>query len=182
VAALLADTVLVAGAVRTARKVVEAQAAALTAAVRVEARVVPTAAEAPVHPAAVLRGAAAAIAKEPNHLIPKSFTIKRVSTVTCGEIAWVSKKCRTNGSPFPRRVACLCTKAATVPNRTTASPGLKARVRTGIGVPLHDPRSQERDLGHPLMVLGLWRWFSRRLFNRSPKVAAQLKPCAFYNN
>jgi hypothetical protein len=57
VAALLVDTVLVAGAVRAAALVVEAQAAAPTAAQRVvEARAVPTAAEAPVHPAAVLTG------------------------------------------------------------------------------------------------------------------------------
>ena len=51
-AALQVGTVLVAGAVRTAAPVVESQGAALTAGLGVEARVVPTAAEAPVHPAA----------------------------------------------------------------------------------------------------------------------------------
>lgn len=58
------DTVPVVAAVRTGAPVVEAQAAALTAALGVAARVVPTAAEAPVHPAAVRRGVAAAIAKD----------------------------------------------------------------------------------------------------------------------
>ena len=74
---MLEDTVLVAGAVRTAAAlVVEAQAAAPTAALGVvEARVaVPTAVEAPVHPAAVLGGAVAAIVDElicrTTHAIP----------------------------------------------------------------------------------------------------------------
>ena len=58
--ALPVDTVLVVGAVRTAALVVEAQAAAPMAAVGVE--------EAPVHPAAVLRGAAAVIAKDLVHI------------------------------------------------------------------------------------------------------------------
>jgi hypothetical protein len=79
--------------------------------------------------------------------------------VTRQRLAQLSRRRFNIARDFATFARC-CRACPIAPGKSSRGPWV--RVRAGIGSLCMTPRSQKRDLGHPLMVLDLWRWFSRR--------------------